>query len=248
MVQRECLIEVFLAKFHEQGAVSGPPLNLRSAVIIASLRLRFAIITYMKISYVYSNYNIPPNLERHMLQVTSVGMFVCDAWNGPDINQDLIRSALLLHDMGNILKFKRPFLGELEQDAAHWEQVQHDYQAKYGTDVQQATLAIVQELGLTDVYQLLVEMRSAWEQEAEVSWETRICEYADCCVTPNGIEGFETRILDLENRYNLEETSTTIVLLRQNAELVRQHVLNEVLDLETRDFSQEVEKLRNVEL
>ncbi|MBP9700293.1 hypothetical protein KBD71_03355 [Candidatus Woesebacteria bacterium] len=202
----------------------------------------------MTISSVYSHYKIPPNLERHMLQVTAVGMYVCDSWNGPAINRDLIRNALLLHDMGNILKFKRPFLGELEQNAAHWEQVQHDYQAKYGTDVQQATLAIVQELGLTDVYQLLVEMRSAWEQEAEVSWETRICEYADCCVTPNGIEGFETRISDLKNRYDLEESSTTIVLLRKNAEMVQEHVSTEVLTLQTQDFSTEMKRLKEVEV
>lgn len=70
----------------------------------------------MKIQEIYRRYSIPPNLERHMLQVAAVGEYICTHWSGPELNSQLILQALLLHDLGNIVKFKRPFLGELEQE------------------------------------------------------------------------------------------------------------------------------------
>ena len=109
----------------------------------------------MQIVEIYQRYDIPPNLVRHQLGVTAVGAYLMDHWLGTAIDQELVIQTLLLHDMGNIIKFKRPFLGELEAEAGYWEKIQDQYFKKYGTDVHLATLAIVNELRLPGVAKLI---------------------------------------------------------------------------------------------
>src|SRR5258708_24588552 len=92
---------------------------------------------------IYQKYNLPPNLIRHQLEVSAVGRYLCDHWTGTHVDKELITQALLLHDMGNIIKFKRPFLGELEKDSAYWEKVQDEFIQKYGKDVHNATVKII---------------------------------------------------------------------------------------------------------
>ncbi|HSW89432.1 MAG TPA: hypothetical protein VLH19_01005 [Patescibacteria group bacterium] len=184
----------------------------------------------MTTSRIYERYTIPPNLIRHQLEVTAVGRWVCDHWVGQDINEELITQALLLHDMGNIIKFKRPFLGELEKDHTHWENVQEEFIATYGNDVHTATDAIVNELGLPEVFDLLQQMEAVWKDpEHEQSWDAKICEYADCCVTPEGIVGFEIRIADLKNRYDMTDTSQHVILATKNAREVEENYKGDLL-------------------
>lgn len=199
----------------------------------------------MTILDIYSKYNIPPNLIRHQLQVTAVGRYVADHWYGPKIDQKLVTEALLLHDMGNIIKFKRPFLGELEKDAIFWERVQDEYIQKYGEDVVTATTAIVAELGFSEVNALLGEMISVWSNpEKEVSWEARIAEFSDCCVTPRGIEGFEIRIQDLKDRYHQTESDPSVRYMRENLEVVRPHLTINPAKIAEVDFSKDLEIVR----
>jgi hypothetical protein len=200
--------------------------------------------TAMTLTEIYTKYQIPPNLVRHQLQVTAVGDYVSSHWNGPKIDKKLVTEALLLHDMGNIIKFKRPFLGELEKDAAHWEQVQEEVIQKYGSDVMIATDEIIKELGFEPIRVALDEMKDVWENpEREVSLEARICEYADCCVTPKGIEGFEIRMGDLRVRYHQDEHDPVIHYMRANADLLAPFVEADLSKLSAVDFSKEIERL-----
>lgn len=200
----------------------------------------------MTIRDVYHLYRIPPNLARHMREVTAVGRFITSHWNGDPIDINVLTKTLLLHDMGNIIKFKRPFLEEMENNANYWQEVQQDFIFKYGTDVHKATEQIVEELSLPKVVELLQEMRVVWSKPTkQIRWEARICEYADCCVTPQGITDFETRLQDLMKRYGYSEYDPVIARMRENAELVQDHVAIDLQNISKVDFFAEVRELEH---
>ena len=58
----------------------------------------------MHILRIYKKYFIPLNLQKHMLKTAGVGKIICDSSN-LKLNKTVIVTTLLLHDMGNILKF-----------------------------------------------------------------------------------------------------------------------------------------------
>lgn len=91
----------------------------------------------MAIQDIYSKFAIAPNLQRHMLTVTKLALFLCDHWQGPPIGKELLTKACLLHDLGNIVKFdleKYPhFLEEEQGRVEYWKQKQKEIIAKYGT-------------------------------------------------------------------------------------------------------------------
>lgn len=194
---------------------------------------------------VYKHYSIPPNLIRHQLEVTAVGRYICDHWIGDPVDKELVAQSLLLHDMGNIIKFKRPFLGELEKDAVYWEQVQNKFVQKYGKDVHKATCAIIRELRVTKALFVAEKMQEGnFLGYESLPWEVKICEYADCCVTPQGIVGFETRLADLMNRYNRTNDEQWTQNMRDNARDVENNVSIDLFKLEDFNFTQEIEGLK----
>lgn len=203
----------------------------------------------MHILEVYKKYQLPPNLVRHQLEVTAVGRYVADNWTGNKVDKELITKVLLLHDMANIIKFHRPFMDELEANAEHWEKVQEKFKAKYGSDVHTATLAIIDELGLSRIHELVDQMHDTWAHpERQVSVEAQICEFADCCVVPKGIVTFEKRLADLKTRYAYTDASAPLKAARANAELIAGHVSVDLDRIETHDFSQDTEFLKSFNL
>lgn len=203
----------------------------------------------MNILAIYERYQLPPNLIRHQLEVTAVGRFICDHWIGEAVDKQAITKALLLHDMGNIIKFKRPFMGELEKDAAKWAQVQDEFIRTYGTNVHDATCAILKELGQVEALDLVEKMQEgSFSGYENLSWESKICEYADCCVTPKGIEGFEMRLADLMHRYSRTADESWTKTMRENAVNIQSLVNIDLSLLQQRDFSEEVEKLQQITL
>ena len=139
-------------------------------------------------------------------------------------------------------------MGEIEQDASYWESVQDEYRVKYGNDVHVATLAIMDELLLSAVSGLLNEMRDVWnEPNKQHSGEAMVCEYADCCVSPEGIVGFERRMEDLKLRYDYTEESQPIIRARQNRIDVEQYLEIDPHTVETTDFGKEIHGLGKYE-
>lgn len=211
----------------------------------------------MTIATVYQNYQIPPNLQRHQLQVAAVVKFLQSHWSGPAVQWQVATLAALLHDMGNILKFKRPFLGELEPDAQRWLAVQDQFQAKYGSDVHTATRAIIVELISPDQPLILKEgpaildtidgMKRMFVGSSDVSWATRAVEYADSVVTPRGIENFETRMADLIERYPHKDAAWHAPF-RKNADLIAPLVKFDLDRLGDVDFSLSIKSLQEMEV
>lgn len=198
----------------------------------------------MTLQEIYTKYTIPPNLVRHQIEVAAVGKYVCDHWTGPEVDTDLIVRTLLLHDLGNIIKFFRPFMGELEPQATYWEGIQADFIVRYGSSPDEATYKILEELQFMKILENLQHMKMVWEKpNEEASWEARICEFADTCVTPIGIQGFETRMQDLANRYGHTQDTSVYQAMKHNADLVLENVDTDLADLSKIDWSEVTRKV-----
>lgn len=197
----------------------------------------------MLISQIYHNYQIPPNLQRHMVEVAAVAEFLANQFKGQTVNQSLVVESALLHDMGNIVKFKDFISPEMKLDEKTWRQVQSDFIAKYGADAHQATLSIVKELGLKNEAEIITTLEQSDHRYIAsygyLTLESRLLDYADMCVAPSGIIGFEPRIDDLVKRYNLSDNDPSIQTRRANAVEIQKYLdfdLNNLTQIDWQDW------------
>lgn len=140
---------------------------------------------------VYKEYKIMPQLREHQLRVAAVGKQLCDAMVVP-VDTKTVVSALLLHDMGNILKFDLGFFPQFcePQGREYWEEVKRWTAEKFGDEEHQATFRIAQEFGVSPrVLDCLntVGFLRVRECEAINDLEKKVCSYADMRVGPFGV-------------------------------------------------------------
>lgn len=159
----------------------------------------------MKITQLYDDYQIMPNLREHQLRVAAVASKICELLPSLDDPQSVI-GACLTHDMGNIVKFDFNLFPEFTkpEGVAYWSGVQKKYMDKYGSDPHVVTLAILKEAGLSPTIVSLVKGLSfpqVSDSVADFSLPEMICEYSDCRVVPKGIVSLQERLADLEKRY-----------------------------------------------
>lgn len=217
------------------------------------------------ITDIYLEYEIPSNLQEHMLRVAAVGQIVADSWIAKDeINDSFLISALLLHDMGNILKFDLSNPSQLSTEDLSWlKRVQQKYQEKYGCDEHYATIKIAQELHLPPK---IVEMLGMKENDAFRSsthyallspdWSLKIKAYADLRVGPHTILTIDERFDDILVRYKGRSHKlgdvNYVELRRQDAhELEKQLSAKTLIDLSKlcmNDIVPVVERLRKYTL
>lgn len=175
----------------------------------------------MTIKELYAVAKVPPNLARHMLETATVGDAVLSRWIGSPIRSDALRKSLLVHDLGNLVKFQRPFLGEWSSSQEYWMTVQDALRSRFGLSAYDATLGLIREMSIdAEVTHLVEELCRLQQNEiplGEVSWEVRIAEYADLCVSPAGIVGTQARIADIKERY---QDSVTDHINRHTEELL----------------------------
>ena len=155
---------------------------------------------------IYNHFQIPPGLQKHMYIVTMIGKYICDSWQGPSINKQAIVTALLLHDLGNLIKIDLSENAVILDPTLHdssWRGIQQKLIKKYGTSAHKATLKMAKEI-ITDSPTLkLIDAMDATNLEkiSQESWEHQICEYADMRVIPNGISSLDKRLTDIHDRY-----------------------------------------------
>lgn len=193
----------------------------------------------MTINTIYTRFQIPPNLKRHMREVATVSQYLLDNWTGEKADQQLTIQTALLHDLGNIVKFKRPFMGELELKADHWEAVQDEMISKYGSNAKSATHQMVAEVGLEkSIGKVLRDMDRLLEGNNAVMSEAQIVEFADLCVSPEGIVGFERRKQDLIDRYGASHGLSWVEPADQLFFTIQKKVDIDLSNIETYDFSE----------
>ena len=77
-----------------------------------------------RITEIYDEYKIMPNLREHMFRVAGVASLICDNLEESLSKKEII-SACLLHDLGNIVKFDLESTAKLfsvsEKDLKYWQ-------------------------------------------------------------------------------------------------------------------------------
>ncbi len=159
----------------------------------------------MKIIDIYKKYKIMPNLALHQIRTASVAIAICDSLN-ISVEKDIIVLACLIHDMGNIIKFKLDYFPEFSnpEGLEYWQKVQYDYISKYGEDEHVATYQIAKELGIDEkVIELLASIRSKSIEDIKLSddFNRKICIYTDGRVTPYGVVSLGERMSEAKKRY-----------------------------------------------
>jgi hypothetical protein len=164
------------------------------------------------ISEIYQTFRVPSSLQLHMMRVAAVGSLICDNWTGPKISKEKVVALLLIHDLGNIVKFTldSPATTALPKEElakiGYWRQVKADVIARYGADDHTATLKMAGELGASkEILEVMDEMGIVedgdYNPTGSNKWELEICVYSDMRVMFHGVAGSDERIKDLLTRY-----------------------------------------------
>ncbi|MBI2004282.1 HD domain-containing protein [Candidatus Pacearchaeota archaeon] len=157
------------------------------------------------IEKIYKKYKIMPNLRAHMYRVAAVASVISD--NFPEkLDKNLIITACLLHDMGNIIKFNLDNFPEFlkPNGREYWNEIRKKYIEKYGNNEHEATIKIAKELNAEEkVINLLKSF--IFSKSCDVGkgndWHEKICFYSDVRVSPYEVVSIEERFIDGEKRY-----------------------------------------------
>jgi len=161
----------------------------------------------MLVNKIYQKYLIPINLQEHMLRVTAVGDIICEHVKTVKVDRNLIIKTLLLHDMGNIIKYdfsRTELLAEEDkQRVKELKKNREEFIEKYGNDSDKATLAIMEELNLDKKIITLCE-NSHGEHSDQFTdsddWERKIAYYCDMRIGLFGVKDLKSRFENLMKR------------------------------------------------
>lgn len=160
------------------------------------------------IGVIYRAYRVPPNLQRHLLRVAAVGKLICDNWAGPSLNATRIVAALLLHDIGNIVKadydrFPELFPEEMK-NLGYWKAIQNWMRSRFGGSDLDASVGVASELGVSESVVRLIQEKQFLnniDTAAKSDFDVKIAAYADQRVGPHGVLTLEERLAEARRRY-----------------------------------------------
>ncbi|MCA9366568.1 hypothetical protein KC722_03240 [Candidatus Kaiserbacteria bacterium] len=159
----------------------------------------------MKITDIYTKYEIPPNLADHQLTVSAVASTICKLTGKGDATK--VITACLLHAMGHIIKFRfeKKIRGAEMENVEHWKVVQQKLIDTYGSDEHVATMAIVAEIGVeSEIIDVLdaAGFRQSLDTLQSGDESKMIAAYSDMRVAPHGVVSLQERLDDLTARYD----------------------------------------------
>jgi HD superfamily phosphodiesterase len=160
----------------------------------------------MQIKKIYSRFQLPKNLQEHMLRVGGVASIIAYAWNGPLINKKSIVSACLLHDIGKPVGFdlkSQAKFGIPKLNPVKLKKMQTFIKKNFSADEHIASLKIAKSLGVDKTVLHILENLSWYNIEKllkQKDFDILIALYADMRVGPKGVLTLEKRIKDLEKR------------------------------------------------
>ena len=162
------------------------------------------------ISSIYESLLISSGLRQHMVRVAAVGELICENWSsGIRISRTDIIATLLIHDLGNVVKFNfdelKFWYGQPKDEIDFWKEVKRDTIKKYGTSSDhEVTLQMARGLGVNARIMSLLEKMGFNNIDAVAAsndFDLKICLYADQRVGPSGIMSMSERFDDLRARY-----------------------------------------------
>lgn len=163
----------------------------------------------MTITEIYTKYQINPTLQQHMFRVAGVADLICEHFSAP-LEREEILLTCLLHDMGNIIKFKFEVFPEFfePEGVEYWQDMQKQFIEKYGDNAHKATIEIVEEIGVPQrIVDLINGMGFSLAKKVRDcnDFSQKICLYADMRVNPQGVVSLEERFADGQVRYFRKE-------------------------------------------
>ena len=169
----------------------------------------------MTANEIYDHFRINRGLREHMLRVAAVAKLIGNKIRS-GLATDMVVSAALVHDLGNIVKTNFEVGGDLfePEGIEYWRQVKEEVVATYGANDAEATKAMQLELGLfEDVMDIAgatgLKHISAVEENGTA--EQKLMMYADLRVGIHGVVSLAERFDDIAVRYVPEKYSEALV-------------------------------------
>jgi hypothetical protein len=162
---------------------------------------------------IYEKYFVPKNLQVHMFRSAAVGEMIADNWIGPKINKDNLVVALLLHDLGNIVKMDvenetgvsaKLIKEHKDKPLEFWREKKKEMIAKYGETDHEVTDKIVEELDASGEVKFIVTNGTFSNNEHVLesdNWELKIKAVSDQRIGPWGVLSLEERFEEVKKRY-----------------------------------------------
>ncbi len=159
----------------------------------------------MKIKEIYNEYQIPKHLQQHMYRVAAVGLVINDFLNETiKLDKDILTTAMLLHDVGNIIKFDLNSDLLKEENIDNLKITKNIFIEKYGEDEHIATVKIIKEIGVNKKVIDILENISSSKIPSTINsddWHRKVCSYSDFRVAPQGIVSITKRFDEIIKRY-----------------------------------------------
>jgi len=208
-----------------------------------------------KITDIYTEYKIMPQLQMHQFRVAAVAKQICNSLK-IEINEPSIITACLLHDMANIVKFDLEHFPEFlePQGLNYWQSVQKEFIEKYGEDDHEATRNLVHGMDLSlQTLNLLDKCldHTVKENIGSFGIEACICKYADTRLSPHGIMPLRERLEEWQRRDSritkeyMENTYHTFKLVEEN---IFSHSNIKPEDINDESVRGIIEELKNFEI
>jgi hypothetical protein len=209
------------------------------------------------ITDVYKEYKIMRNLQMHQLQVAAVAMQICESLDTDFDRKDMI-TMCLIHDMGNIIKFKIDKYPELNEPEGtpYWQSVQDEYKRKYGDNEHHATVAIAQELSVpafvVDSFAVTDLFAEKDTVEGDSFFNKFFC-YCDNRVAFNGVVSLEEKKADNYKRYkDRPDIEKHMVNREKNLKQIEQEVFSHSTikpeDITAQSIAPYIERLKEFEI
>jgi len=205
----------------------------------------------MTILQIYDRFNINPGLREHMLRVAQFANAVLRAWDGPQIDADLLTKCALVHDLGNIVVFKQ--WPEMEtNDLVYWQGVQKDVIAQYGSDDHVVTRKMLEEVGAEpEMIEPILHKSSSRSPAIAASddWFLKIFLYSDLRITPTGVASLADKLKEMYSRSDKHKGLVGIQGALEGVERqLQQHATRDLKTISEHDFILDEVKLLAVEL
>ncbi|MCF7865172.1 MAG: HD domain-containing protein [Candidatus Pacebacteria bacterium] len=159
----------------------------------------------MKTSEIYAKYQIPSVLRNHMYRVAAVARILVQSLKHEiQLDIDLVTKAMLLHDMGNIIK--SPIANDVlytEEERKELRRVE-EFIKSYGDNEHTVTMAIAHELNVPEKVLYILENIGSSRLHLTVDLDDlyiKLCSYSDFRVAPTGIVSVEERFDEVIRRY-----------------------------------------------
>ncbi len=164
---------------------------------------------------IFERYRLPQLLQTHLWRTASLMELLLNHWHGPELDKELLIETMLLHDLGNLVKFDltdtTPIMLLSETELPMYRALQAKWHQKYGKVVDAVTVSFIKELRLANgptMSQIILAHTDGTQATtvAQNDWSQKLCDYTDFRIAPHGLVTLQQRFDDLSKRYAARES------------------------------------------